>query len=688
MKKNFTKVISVFVALLMLLAAIPFAVSGADVECYVDGVASTMSIYKTIQNAMPGQTITIAEGFKNWAPYIEPDNLQNESDVLTIDLNGQTITDCIDVWPNVDVYGTVIIKNGTVIAPEGGSAIHVSDNIKMVELYDVEVYGQLDSNRFTKTKVNALSVYSGNFHDGNFDPYYSSVKPNYITVYGGNWEYDVSAFVGKGTEIIEHIDGTYSVEKLGDIDFATDANGNYLISNVNDLQNLRRAVDAGTSYKGKTFVLTSDIDLAGIKWNPIGSASAAFQGTFDGNGHKISNVYVNSVSDEIGLFSTVKNAVIKDLTIENATVIGSSKNKGAGALTGSAGTNTTISNVTVCGKILIETGYYVGGIDGDYSYAKYNNCTVDGSNPENFESTIHSTRHTDSADTGYTNYVGGICGLYGEGSKGIDKCTVKNITLIAEDYGVGGITGVLQSDSTITNCTVSDVIIRSPKADDTFGWTGYIVGKNFTKSSAPMSQIINCTANYKAYIHDSAEPTEVFPIGTDYSTTDGLNDIYACNTIVGENVTYDENGKITGGDFILLGEKTKDEFENLVADDVEFNFDENGNVSVKPAQCQHTEIDYTYNNDATCTSDGTKTGVCHKCGEVIGTITAEGTKLPHNDADGDKICDDCNARLSGYRWCKWCPRYERYKNNPVFGWLINFIHIIVHTFTSIPISDV
>ncbi len=49
----------------------------------------------------------------------------------------------------------------------------------------------------------------------------------------------------------------------------------------------------------------------------------------------------------------------------------------------------------------------------------------------------------------------------------------------------------------------------------------------------------------------------------------------------------------------------------------------------------HSFINYTYNNDATCTSDGTETAYCeHGCGKTD-ERTAEGTKLPH--AYGDPV---------------------------------------------------
>ena len=842
--KRKNKIISVLLSLLMVFTVLPFAVSAADtVQCYLDGVAKT-SINDAVHEATNGQTITIAEGFTEWPGYIEPELLVNEGDVLTIDLNGQTVNACVDIWPNNTVNGTIIIKNGTVIAPVDQSAIHVSNTVKAVNLYDMEVYGQLDSNRFGSSGNYALNIYSGTYHDGNHDSHYSTSAPNKINVYGGTWEYNVSSFVKGNYELVEHTDGTYTVEEVGEISFVTDDDGAFLINSVNDLQNLRRSVDSGKKYNGKIFKLNADLDLGGINWNPIGSSTFAFEGNFYGQGHTISNLYVKQSGDEIGLFSIVKNSVIKDFTLENVTVIGGKSSKGAGALAGQAYAGTTVSNIKVIGKIAIEMGHYVGGISGDYTCAKIEDCLVDGANDEGFDSYIEAMRCDTRPGYGLTNYVGGICGLLGENSPGVHGCTVQNITIIARDYGAGGISGVLQYGCTISNCKVLDVVFRSPKADDTIEWTGSIVGKNYTKSNSPLSKLINCEVRYTAYIGDSTEPEKIHYIGDNNNKTDGSNDTYETNTLLGQNVVY-EGDKIVSGDFTLLGSGVKAELDKLLAPGVELVENEDGTYGTKPlgvatigyvgyptlqeaidaakgatvikltanvtedviisddaeitldlsgfefsgsienngkltladsvgsgvyadvtldnngtatvesgrfikasnpdesfkaylAVCRamndegivvvehskytleetrveptciaegyegditcdcgethevgatidkvdHTFTNYEYNDDATCTENGTKTAVCDVCGEETDTVEAPETAKGHTDKDGDKVCDECGVQLPGYYRCKWCDKYEENKDNPVYGWLISLIHFIIHTFTAIKI---
>ncbi len=71
--------------------------------------------------------------------------------------------------------------------------------------------------------------------------------------------------------------------------------------------------------EGKTYVLTTDIDLEGVAWTTIGDATAPFAGIFDGDGHVIKNY--NIVADgtnniAYGLFGVVSGE-IKNVGVEN-----------------------------------------------------------------------------------------------------------------------------------------------------------------------------------------------------------------------------------------------------------------------------------------------------------------------------------------------------------------------------------
>ena len=78
-----------------------------------------------------------------------------------------------------------------------------------------------------------------------------------------------------------------------------------------------------TSYSGTTVFLDVDIDFSGgspsEQFVPIGkSGSKYFQGTFDGQGHTISNLAINSSSLQyVGLFGYSKGATIRNVVLDS-----------------------------------------------------------------------------------------------------------------------------------------------------------------------------------------------------------------------------------------------------------------------------------------------------------------------------------------------------------------------------------
>lgn len=108
----------------------------------------------------------------------------------------------------------------------------------------------------------------------------------------------------------------------------------YQISNGAELAYLAQQVNGGTTYAGSFFTLTADIKLneqdvptSGNPWNPIGNKNQQFQGTFDGDGHTVSGLYIK----------------------EDGTVSGS-------AYKGLFGNNTgTIQNLVVTGNVYVKS---------------------------------------------------------------------------------------------------------------------------------------------------------------------------------------------------------------------------------------------------------------------------------------------------------------------------------------------
>ena len=155
------------------------------------------------------------------------------------------------------------------------------------------------------------------------------------------------------------------------------ADGSYEIYTAQDLRRLAYMVnEADTTFSGKTVRLMADIDLQNIEWIPIGgnapadgASSIRFCGTFDGCGHKVSNLTVSEGNFYVGFFGDLSGATVMNFGIESGTVMGDGK---VGGIAGTTRGNVTILNcynkANVCGKN--TTGGIVGMVSGS-------NCVVE-----------------------------------------------------------------------------------------------------------------------------------------------------------------------------------------------------------------------------------------------------------------------------------------------------------------------
>ena len=204
-----------------------------------------------------------------------------------------------------------------------------------------------------------------------------------------------------GGKKVYNNNGTYS-------NMAMDGDGFYLISTADELRLFASMVNSGqTSINGR---LTADILLNNTEgwenwgstapansWTPIGSNANPFTGTFDGQGHTVSGIFVNSSNNCQGFFGATNGATIINLHTAQGYIRGNG-----------------------------SVGGIVGNAEGGSIEDCTNGCTI--------------------ASTGNSN--GGIVG-YGMGVQ-ITGCT-NNGPLVAGQYQNGGIAGTVE-DSTIDRC--------------------------------------------------------------------------------------------------------------------------------------------------------------------------------------------------------------------------------------------
>ena len=227
----------------------------------------------------------------------------------------------------------------------------------------------------------------------------------------------------------------------------------YTISTAAQLAGLAKLVNEGNNFSKKTILLEDSLDLNGQEWTPIGGTDTGktFAGTFDGQGHTISNLKITrgldnvGANNRVGLFGAGTGAAkIQNFTIQNADVSGCLNV--AAVLGGSGVAEAAVSNVHVAGRVNVRGWWYVGGIMGK-GYAGITGCSVQGDGVSTSAVSI----------TG--GYAGGIVGFMGEGNCVTSGCTVKNITVSGAYNGIGGVNGILHYGNTIRDCTVENVVV-------------------------------------------------------------------------------------------------------------------------------------------------------------------------------------------------------------------------------------
>ena len=272
-------------------------------------------------------------------------------------------------------------------------------------------------------------------------------------------------------------------------------NGEYQIGSAEDLREFAELVNGtaegigqNTSANAK---LMNDIDLSSVcsekngTWTPIGSDSNPYRGTFNGDGHTISGLYINdSSADYQGLFGYVSGSgKIENLSV-SGTVSGgmcvggiAGQNNGnvedcdfTGSVSGSdhvggvVGWNISGGNVKNCYNTGEVSGSsYVGGVVGENlgsSTAEncYNTGTVTGSpvggvvGSNSFSATVtncYNTGTVSGPDSGSGNSVGGVVG-YNSGIGNVKNCYNTGTVTGTDDY-VGGVVGYNDVGG-VTNC--------------------------------------------------------------------------------------------------------------------------------------------------------------------------------------------------------------------------------------------
>lgn len=366
-----------------------------------------------------------------------------------------------------------------------------------------------------------------------------------------------------------------------------DDNGVYLISSAAELAWFA-ATDGKSSAK-----LTTDIELAGYDWTPL----KKFYGTFDGQGHVIRNLYINSSSYPAGLIGYLQGgASVTRLGITGSVTCTARSNAQAGGI---AGYMYDKASITQCwSAVNVTSNKHAGGIAGyTATGAVITDCYATGM--------IRSSAANEC-------YLGGICG---SGFSNTAGATLTNCYSVGKIVGTGGnasYVGGLSPDKTAAHYVNSFYLTgtvsgESPK----YGVTGLGTAKTADELKALASELGSSFA----------------------ADTKGLNDGYpilkwqagAEPVLTGLKITAQpaKTAYLAGEDFDPTG-------MTVVA-----VYDDDTEVEIR---------DYTMENDKALKAETTAVTVKYGDFSVEQTITVA-QKYNKGDVNNDGMVDDVDAAL-------------------------------------------
>ena len=206
-----------------------------------------------------------------------------------------------------------------------------------------------------------------------------------------------------------------------------DTDTTFTLETAEQFAGFGKLVDEGNTFEGKTIMLKRDLDLyledadgEKVSFNPIGYGyNIVFKGTFDGQGHTIKNLYQNGwalgldySTEGGGLFASVVDATIKNLTIDGSEIVMECIDMGTVA--GYSYGNCTYENISITNSSISNYNRYTGGVVGEVNGIQtFKNVDVDSS------CAIHTL--WGSFDTSLGGIVGG---KWGDATLTFEDCDV------------------------------------------------------------------------------------------------------------------------------------------------------------------------------------------------------------------------------------------------------------------------
>lgn len=268
---------------------------------------------------------------------------------------------------------------------------------------------------------------------------------------------DVVMCVASFSEYVAVTDDFNKWEGGFDTSWYSDNGNEFVISNEEQFAGFGKLVDEGKNFKDKTVKLGKDLDLQAyhkgttnlISFNPIGCGyvngtnnsnsvtGRAFEGTFDGQNHVIRNLYQNGWDLGLsyctlggGLFASVHNATIQNLTMVNANIVMECVEQGV--IAGLAQGDCNFININIYGCSVANYQRATGGVVGEVSWGADENGNPVQGNHVFTDINVDSTTVVGSLWGDFDAPVGGVIGGYwddGNNTGNATQVVMKNVNV-------------------------------------------------------------------------------------------------------------------------------------------------------------------------------------------------------------------------------------------------------------------
>ena len=263
---------------------------------------------------------------------------------------------------------------------------------------------------------------------------------------------------------------------------ASDTEG-YYVTKASELAWVAQQVNKnGKTFEGETIYLTSDIDLAGQVWTPIGAGETPFMGTFEVLPLTKSTVEycaiyglkVEYTAGPAGLFGWIKKGVVKNVTLVAPQIKGESF---VAAVAGKIFEDGLVENCTVKGGS-VYGNHYVGGVVA-HAYGSVNNNVIDGV-------TVTGVSVNEDLDG---DKVGGVLGFHpGDAKAEVSGNQVLSATVVAK-RDAGALVGAANADNVKGNHVEAATVGSAEAAIEKNA--GVIVGRVLAGTLNPKANTYN-----------------------------------------------------------------------------------------------------------------------------------------------------------------------------------------------------